>query len=93
MGVQDGVSFLPQLRGEKGRPRPWIYSWYDPRPGHDKERWTRTERFVFDHRWKLYDDGRLYEWAADPRETKPVENAAVRRRLSAALRSSKASIG
>lgn len=93
MGAQDGVSFLPQLRGEKGHPRPWIYSWYDPRPGHDKERWTRTERFVFDHRWKLYDDGRLYEWAADPRETKPVENAAVLRRLGAALSKSKASIG
>lgn len=85
MGKQDGRSFLPQLRGEKGHPRDWIYSWYDPRPGHDKERWTRTERFVFDHRWKLYEDGRLYDWAADPRETKPVENAPARKRLGAVL--------
>ena len=24
----DGRSFLPQLRGEKGTPREWVYSWY-----------------------------------------------------------------
>jgi len=85
MGVIDGRSFLPQLQGRKGQPREWIYSWYDPRPGHDKERWTRTERYVFDHRWKLYEDGRLYDWAADPRETKTVENAAARKRLAQVL--------
>jgi len=85
MGAIDGRSFLPQLQGRKGQPREWIYSWYDPRPGHDKERWTRTERYVFDHRWKLYEDGRLYDWAADPRETKTVENAAARKRLAQVL--------
>jgi arylsulfatase A len=85
MGKIDGRSFLPQLRGRKGQPREWIYTWYDPRPGHDKERWTRTERYVFDRRWKLYEDGRLYDWAADPRETKTVEDAEVRRRLGAVL--------
>ena len=85
MGTQDGRSFLPQLLGRKGQPREWIYIWYDPRPGHDKERWTKTDRYVFDRRWKLYEDGRLYDWAADPRETKPLENAAVRKRLGAVL--------
>jgi arylsulfatase A len=24
----DGISFLPQLLGKKGKPRKWIYSWY-----------------------------------------------------------------
>lgn len=85
LGPLDGVSFLPQLQGRPGRPRPWIYSWYDPRPGADKENWTRTQRCVFDHQWKLYDDGRLYHWARDPRETTPVENPAVRARLQAVL--------
>ena len=85
MGVQDGRSFLPQLLGRKGQPRELIYSWYDPRPGHDKERWTKTERYVFDQRWKLYEDGRLYDWAADQRETKPVENPVVRARFAKAL--------
>ncbi len=85
MGKMDGVSFLPQLQGKIGVPRPWIYSWYDPRPGWDKERWTRTQRYVFDKQWKLYDTGKLYNWAQDPKETKPVENAAVRARLQSVL--------
>lgn len=85
MGAIDGRSFLPQIRGEKGHPREWIYSWYDPRPGHDKERWTHTERFVFDQRWKLYEDGRMYDWAADPRETTPAGNPAIRRKFQAVL--------
>jgi arylsulfatase A-like enzyme len=85
MGPLDGVSFLPQLQGRPGQPRPWIYSWYDPRPGADKANWTRTQRCVFDQQWKLYDDGRLYHWARDPRETTPVENPAVRARLAPGL--------
>jgi len=85
MGPLDGVSFLPQLQGRPGQPRPWIYSWYDPRPGADKANWTRTQRCVFDQQWKLYDDGRLYHWARDPRETTPVENPAVRARLAPVL--------
>lgn len=85
MGAIDGRSFLPQLRGAKGQPREWIYTWYDPRPGHDKERFTHTARYVFDQRWKLYDDGKLYDWAADPKELKPVENDAVRKRFQAVL--------
>jgi arylsulfatase A len=85
MGSQDGRSFLPQLKGEKGHPREWIYSWYDPRPGHDKERWTKTDRFVFDRRWKLYEDGRLYDWAADPLEKNPVQNPAVKKKFEAVL--------
>ncbi len=85
MGAIDGRSFLPQLRGQKGQPREWIYTWYDPRPGHDKERWTKTLRYAFDQRWKLYEDGKLYDWQADPREEKPAENAAARRKLQAVL--------
>lgn len=85
MGKTDGRSFLPQLTGKKGQPREWIYTWYDPRPGHDKERWTKTNRYAFDKRWKLYEDGKLYDWAADPRETTPVDDAGARRRLQAVL--------
>ena len=85
MGPIDGRSFLPQLRGEKGQPREWIYTWYDPRPGHDKERFTKTSRYAFDRRWKLYEDGKLYDWAADPKETAPVENGPARKKLQAVL--------
>lgn len=85
MGAADGRSFLPQLLGQKGQPREWIYTWYDPRPGHGKERWTKTLRYAFDKRWKLYEDGKLYDWAADPKETRPVEDRAARQRLQAVL--------
>ena len=85
MGPQDGRSFLPRLKGEKGQPREWIYCWYDPRPGHDKERWTKTDRFVFDRRWKLYEDGRLFDWAADPLEKNPVQNPAIKKKFEAVL--------
>ena len=74
-----------QLQGKIGVPRPWIYSWYDPRPGQGKERWTRTERYAFDREWKLYDNGRLVNWAQDPKEAKPVQNAEVRTRLQNVL--------
>ena len=40
-----GSSDLPQVRGRKGQPREWIYTWYDPRPGHDK-----TTRYASDRR-------------------------------------------
>jgi arylsulfatase A len=85
MGTIDGRSFLPQLLGKSGKPREWIYSWYDPRPGHDKERWTQTTRFIFDQRWKLYEDGRMFDWASDPGENKPAENAAARSKLKKVL--------
>ncbi len=85
----DGRSFLPQLRGEAGSPREWIYCYYCPRP----ER-TPPARFVRDQRWKLYGDGRFFDIAADPLEKEPLEKVdrdtaagAARRKLQAALQS------
>jgi arylsulfatase A len=63
----DGRSFLPQLRGEHGNPREWIFCHYDPRWG----RWEPA-RFVMDHRWKLYEDGRLFDLRSDPQEENPL---------------------
>lgn len=67
----DGRSFLPQLRGERGKPREWIYSWYDPRPGWDKERYSLSVS-ARNQRFKLYKDGRLYDIPADPLEQRPI---------------------
>lgn len=58
--IIDGQSFLPQLRGEKGTPREWAFCHYDPMvPFFDAQqhagRWARDQRF------KLYQDGRLYD--------------------------------
>ncbi|MCP4643774.1 MAG: sulfatase-like hydrolase/transferase [bacterium] len=65
--VVDGQSFLPQLRGEVGNPRDWVFCHYDPRWG-DRKR----ARFMRDKRWKLYDDGRLFDIPKDPAELRPV---------------------
>jgi arylsulfatase A len=86
----DGRSFLPQLKGQRGNPRDWIYCWHDPRPGWDKddyklEEWARSKRF------KLYRDGRMYDVPADPMEQRPLpqnaagEAAAARRTLQPVL--------
>ena len=65
----DGRSFLPQLRGEKGTPREWTYSWYAPQGVFKHE-------FAADQRWKLYRGGRLFDIVADPLEEHVIEPAA-----------------
>jgi arylsulfatase A-like enzyme len=64
----DGRSFLPQIRGETGNPRDWIFCHYDPRWGQWK-----PQRFAQNSRWKLYGDGSLYDIEADPDETLPLD--------------------
>ena len=76
--VFDGRSFLPQLRGERGKPREWIFAHHDPLPGWGKDgyglqRWAQT------HRWKLYDDGSLYDIEADVLEEWPLSDRAAGR--------------
>ncbi len=55
----DGVSFAPQLLGEESSPRDWAFFWYDPRPGWDKETFTRSI-FALDHRYKLFSTGEMF---------------------------------
>jgi arylsulfatase A len=84
----DGRSFLRQLRGERGQPREWIYSWYSPRQGDD----LTVREFTFDHRFKLYRSGEFYDLGKDPEENQPLmvtslegEAAAAAKRLQCAL--------
>lgn len=67
----DGRSFYPQLRGEPGTPREWVFCHYDPRPGWDKDKYSLL-RFVRDKRFKLYVSGDLYDIPRDPFERDPV---------------------
>ena len=84
----DGRSILPQLRGEPGDPRPWIFCHYDPRWGPMAD-WPT--RFVRDKQYKLYHDGRFFNVVRDPLEKTSlasalsVEASAARRRLQNAL--------
>jgi arylsulfatase A len=82
----DGRSFLPQLQGREGNPRPWIYSWYARDGGPTGVEQARDQRF------KLYGDGRFFDVAADPLEKNPLgtdglspEARKAREKLQAAL--------
>lgn len=78
----DGRSFYPQIRGEKGRPRDWIYCWYAPDGGPKADR-----EFAANQRHKLYRTGQFYDYIADPLEKAPLTTApeAGRRMLQAVL--------
>lgn len=60
----DGVSFLPQLRGEIGTPREWLYTWYSPRIQPD----VTVKECVFDQQYKLYRTGEVFDLSRDPFE-------------------------
>jgi arylsulfatase A len=78
--VIDGRSFLPQVRGEAGQPRDWVFvqlarMWY-----------------VADRKWKLTQAGELFDLSDAPfteklvpADTKDAAAIAARKRLQAAL--------
>ena len=76
----DGRSFAPQLRGEKGNPREWVYIQLG------------AEWYVRSHGWKLTQSGQLLDMSDAPFVEKPVaaadtsaETQAARVQLQAAL--------
>ncbi|WP_414664510.1 sulfatase-like hydrolase/transferase [Horticoccus sp. 23ND18S-11] len=78
----DGRSFLPQLRGEKGQPREWVYCWYSPR---QREELTVRE-MAFTARYKLYRTGEFHDLANDLDEKVPLKVAALAGEAAAAAR-------
>ena len=69
-----------------------VYQWFANNPREDK-----VVETVFDRDFRLYGDGRFYQWSADLRETKPLDPATLtataktsHAKLHAALRSSRA---
>ena len=87
----DGVSFLPQLLGEKGSPRDALYMWYSPRWHSPSQRPDLTVcEFAFDHHYKLYRTGQFFDLKTDPDERAALaaltaDQAAARARLQAVL--------
>ena len=74
----DGRSFAPQLRGEKGAPREWVFVQLG-------RRW-----YVKDHAWKLTESGDLFDLKDAPFVEAPVpapagEARAAKQRLQAVL--------
>jgi arylsulfatase A len=68
--VIDGRSFIPQLKGQKGNPREWIFCFYWG-GGRTKE---GTREFAMNKRWKLYNDGAMFDIQKDPLEENPLGN-------------------
>ncbi|HEY1172841.1 MAG TPA: sulfatase-like hydrolase/transferase [Verrucomicrobiae bacterium] len=64
--VTDGRNFLPQVRGEKGQPREWVYSWYAPYAENLRE-------MAFTSRYKLYRNGNFYDLTKDLEEKNPLK--------------------
>ena len=67
----DGRSFLPQLMGESGNPREWIYVWYSRNGGPKGREFTRNQRY------KLYRSGEFYDIRTDVLEKRPLEIASL----------------
>ena len=70
---KDGVSFVPQIKGQTGEPRSHLFLHYDPgkgKPGNIA--YSPLTRFVRTHKYKLYHDGRLYDLRQDIREENPL---------------------
>ncbi len=70
----DGRSFLPQLLGELGNPRDEVIVHYDKDPAAETPTFRRV-RFAFDGRYKLYDDGRLFDVPHDWDEETPLSSS------------------
>ena len=62
----DGISFLPELTGQDGPRRRWIYLWYSRNGG------VSGTEFCRDQRYKLYRDGRFFDITNDVLELTPV---------------------
>ena len=72
----DGQSFLPQLRGEKGQPREWVFCQLN-------DHW-----FIRDHQWMLTDKKELLDITdryAPEEATDSIESTAARERLRQAV--------
>lgn len=85
----DGISFVPPLRGETEGGRNAAFFWYDPRPGWDKERFSRHV-FALNSTHKLFRDGRLFRLGPLPLEEHRVteetsDDHAARRQLQSVI--------
>lgn len=67
----DGQSFLPQIKGKKGKAREWVFCHYDSRFGTSGSK--NAKQFFRDVRYKLYSDGNFYDTINNPEETNPIK--------------------
>jgi hypothetical protein len=61
--------------GRSGTSREWVNFHYHPRPVQRPQ--STALRWARDARWQLFDDGRLFDVAADPSLEHPIDPAAA----------------
>ncbi len=66
----DGQSFLPQLKGQPGNPREWVFGHYQPYWGSFK-----GSQYVRNQRFKLYRDGSFFDVPGDLSEENDRQDA------------------
>jgi len=88
----DGRSFLPQICGQKGQPRKWVFCHYFGKKGRTSQ---GAQDAIWDHRWKLYGNGKMYDLKNDILEKSPLtdlsdEALEAKKRLARAMATIKA---
>jgi arylsulfatase A-like enzyme len=74
--MTDGISFASKLFGKEGPERESAFFWYDPRPGWDKERFSRHV-FAVSKNYKLFRSGRLFRLTTRPLEEMEINPLAM----------------
>lgn len=72
----DGMSFAKTLTEGQEFPRKEAFFWYDPRPGWDKDRFSR-HIFALDHHYKLFSDGQLFDISGEGFREKRIPDGAL----------------
>lgn len=67
----DGSSFLPQIQGQPGTPRKYVYCFYDPVHSNNVNQFRN--RFARNTRFKVYRDGKVFDVNKDPKEVSPLD--------------------
>lgn len=75
--VYDGKSFLPQVTGQAGEPREWVYVYYN-REGGGLEggadgQWARTQRYKLYGKGGVEQSNNFYDVLNDPAESRPLD--------------------
>ena len=65
----DGRSFLPQLKGEKGNPRDFVYCFYI----RNKYDYEKAKVFARNQQYKLYKKGTFFNITDDVDEKNPLK--------------------
>lgn len=68
----DGVSFLPQIMGQKGTPRKWVFCHYDSFFNGPGKPMPNAKRYIRNHQYKLYSTDEFYDVKSDIFEKTPI---------------------